>query len=76
MNQNPIDIDVALALAENARRELTERSRRERALEESGVAESDHIIRRAFGHGLVRAGYRLMAPQDRVPPRTLTPLRF
>lgn len=76
MNQNPIDIDVALAIAENTRRELTKRSQRERTLEAAGIAASHASLRRAVGHGLIRVGYLLMAPRDRVPPRTLTPVQF
>lgn len=76
MNQNPIDIDLALALAESRRRELTRVSQRERLLEQAGMAAQHHSPRRALGHGLVRLGYALMAPRDRIPPRTLNPVHF
>jgi hypothetical protein len=76
MNQNPIEIDLALAIAEHTRRELTERSQRERTLEAAGITTTHASMRRAVGHGLIRIGYWFMAPRDRVPPRTLTPVQF
>lgn len=76
MNQNPTDIDLALVIAENTRRELTDHSQRERTLEAAGMTESQPNLRRAFGHGLIRIGYRLMAPRDRVLPRTINPVHF
>jgi hypothetical protein len=76
MNQNPIDIDLALALADSRRRGLVEVSQRERLLERAGMAAEHHSPRRALGHGLIRLGYALMAPRDRTPPRTLNPIHF
>lgn len=76
MNQNPTDIDLTLAIAGNVQRELMERSRRERLLEEAHLATAHHHPRRALGHWLIRTGYALMAPRDRVPPRNLNPVRF
>jgi hypothetical protein len=76
MNQNPIDIDLALAIADNTRRELTDHSQRERLLEQAGTATEHHSPRRALGHGLIRLGYRLMAPRDRILPQTLNPIHF
>lgn len=76
MNQNPIDLDLALTLAENRRKDLTRASRRERLLERAGMAAEHHSPRRALGHGLIRLGYAVMAPRDRIPPRTLTPVHF
>lgn len=76
MNQNPIDVDLTLAIADTTRRELTERSRREGLLEQAGMASAHHSPRRALGHGLIRLGYALMAPRDRIPPRALDPVHF
>jgi hypothetical protein len=76
MNQHPIDIDLALTLAENRRRELTRVSQQERLLEQAGMATQHHSPRRALGHGLIRLGYALMAPRDRIPPRALNPVHF
>jgi hypothetical protein len=45
-------------------------------LEQAGMATEHHSPRRAMGHGLIRLGYRLMAPRDRVIPRTLNPIHF
>jgi hypothetical protein len=76
MNQNPIDIDLALAIAENTRRGLTARSQRERILEQAGMAPNHPSLRRAFGHVLIRIGYRTLAPRDRVLPRMTNPIHF
>lgn len=76
MNMNPIDVDLALAIAENTRRELTARSRVERMREQAGLAEAPVSVRRVFGHGLIRIGYRLMAPRDSVFPQAVNPVRF
>ncbi len=76
MNQNPIDVDLTLALVDQIQRELADRSERERMLERADMAPEHHSPRRALGHGLIRLGYALMAPRDRIAPRTLNPVHF
>jgi hypothetical protein len=70
MTLNPIDTDLALAIAANTRRELADRSQRERMLERAGLPPEHRSPRRALGHSLIRLGYALMAPRDRIPPQT------
>lgn len=76
LNQNPIDIDLALALAETRRRGLALATQRRRLLEQAEMAVEHRNPRRALGHGLIRLGYAMMAPRDRTPPRTLNPVHF
>lgn len=73
MMQNPIDLDLMLVVAEQRRRDLTERAARTRMLAESPVARV--TLRSAFGRSLIRLG-RLLAPEGEAVLRgTLEPIR-
>lgn len=70
MNQNPIDIDLALAIAAARQQEIIAAAEKRRLIERD---ELPLDLRRALGLGLIRLGTRLIDAADRNPPTGLTP---